>query len=312
MSYLVQNPILFLIFNRIETTKKVFESIAKVKPKRLYIAGDSARNHAESQKVTECRDFVLQNITWECEVKTRFLEQHLGCKHSLSSAILWFFSHEKQGIILEDDDVGNESFYRFCDEMLEIYKDAPQISMVSGWSALDFAPKAKESLKESYYFSKYNHIWGFASWARAWEKYELENANFECDFAKLTFDSKAEQKYWHKTFKSYYAGEIDTWDYPMSFCNWQNEMLCIYPKHNLIQNIGLNRADAAHTTGESKFENMRVEEMPFPLTHPCEIKRNVEMDKANFKAVFAPPNILVRVINKLSRMIFGRNAIKVS
>lgn len=319
MSYTTTSPILLLIFNRLDTTKEVLAAIAKVKPKRLYISGDSPRSGkidsngiAESTKVKECRDFVLNNINWECEVKTRFLDEHLGCKHSLSSAILWFFSNEKQGIILEDDDVGNESFFRFCDEMLELYKDNPQISMVSGWSALDFAPKAKASLKESYFFSKYNHIWGFASWARAWEKYELENENFEADFAKIPFDSDDERKYWHRTFKSYYDGEIDTWDYPMSFCNWKQGMLCIYPKENMIQNIGLNRADAAHTTGESKFETMATYEMSFPLIHPKEIKRNVEIDKANFRAVFAPPNIFVRIINKIARMTLGRNIIKVS
>lgn len=320
MSYTTKSPVLFMIFNRLETTRAVFEAIAKAKPKRLYISGDLERKGkiasdgvSESVKVKECRDFVLENISWECEVKLRFLDKHLGCKHSLSSAIRWFFENEEQGIILEDDDVPNESFWRFCDELLELYKDDKKISMISGWSAMDFFPKGtKDSIKTSYFFSKYNHIWGFASWRRAWERYELDNKSWESDFEKFSFDSKDERDYWHKVFKSYYAGEIDTWDYPMSFCNWKYDMLSIYPTQNLIVNIGLNRSDAAHTTSESKFENMPTYEIDFPLIHPQEVKRNIELDKANFKAVFAPANLAVRVINKLCRYILKRNVIKVS
>lgn len=320
MSYTTQNPVLFMIFNRLETTKAVFEAIARAKPKRLYISGDLEREGkvhsdgiSECVKVRECREFVLNNISWDCEVKVRFLDTHLGCKDSLSSAIMWFFENETQGIILEDDDVPNEGFWQFCDELLERYKDDEKISMISGWSATDFFPNgAKEGIKESYFFSRYNHIWGFASWARAWKKYRLDNESWESDFAKFSFDSRQEREYWHKVFKSYYAGEIDTWDYPMSFCNWQQDMLAIYPKDNMIVNIGLNRADAAHTTGESKFENMPTYETHFPLIHPPKVERNIELDKANFKAVFAPPNLAVRVINKLCRYMLKRNVIKVS
>lgn len=316
MNYHTKSPVLIIIFNRLDTVKRVLEAVSKVEPKKLYIASDCWRDGKvdrggalEEVKVKECREFVLNNISWDCEVKTKFATENLGCQMGPYSAIKWFFENEAEGIILEDDILPNISFFRFCDELLEKYKDNKNISMISGYSFLDFDKPFKQSLKESYQFSKYNYIWGYASWARAWENYELYSPNWKEDFEKMHFDSKEEKKVWRKGFRIYFSGKLDAWDYPMTFCNWKHNMLCIYPKENMIQNIGIAHPDSTHTVYNSKFENMETYEIDFPLIHPKEIKRNVELDKVNFNIVSREPNIIIRIINKLARIIIKRNII---
>ncbi|WP_290944906.1 methyltransferase FkbM [Helicobacter sp.] len=311
MAYVCQNAILLLFFNRLDTTLTTLEQIAKARPKKLYLAADGGRNTIEKRQIATIRASVLEHITWECEICTRFLDTNLGCKIAVSSAISWFFSHEKQGIILEDDCLPTLSFFRFCDELLERYAKQENIFMISGWSALDFAKNTsvntlspKAQLQEDYFFSKYPHIWGWASWARAWQKYQLEFSDFEAEFSLLdNFYSVRERRYWYKIFKSYSQGKIDTWDYPLVHSIWKHKGLCIYPKNNMIANIGFNRSDATHTTGDSKFATMPSYDIVFPLKHPNAITPNIVMDYISFAITFTPLSILVRIARKIRKYL---------
>ncbi|MCX2716541.1 methyltransferase FkbM [Helicobacter sp. MIT 21-1697] len=307
--YICKNPVLLLFFNRLDTLTQTLSQLAKVKPPRMYLAGDGARNEEEHNRIKAIREFLLQNITWECEIHTRFLDYNLGCKMAVSSSITWFFSCESQGIILEDDCLPNISFFRFCDELLEKYKMQQKVFMISGWSALDFAqnpsvetlsPKAQ--LQEDYYFSKYNHIWGWASWSRAWQNYQLELDTNEFKILN-NFCSKNEKNKWYKIIKNYAQGKIDTWDYPWTYSIWKANGLCIYPKANMILNIGLNRADATHTTGDSKFASMPTYELSFPLKHPTIINQNKDIDKVNFKIIFDVTPIYKRLYSKCKKFL---------
>ncbi len=296
--------------------RETFSQIARVKPPRIYLASDGAREGkanpqgiSESTLVQEVRAFLLDSIDWDCAVHTRFLDSNLGCKIAVSSAISWFFEHEEQGIILEDDCLPTLSFFRFCDELLARYRDEERVMMISGWSALDFAPNPsvellspKARLQEDYCFSKYNHIWGWASWARAWRKYELESSDFTKDFAHFDFSSAFERRSWRKIFGAYYGGKIDTWDYPWIFSIWKSCGLCVYPKNNMIKNIGFNRKDAAHTHGDSKFATMPSYELSFPLTHPSHIAPNPALDSLNFTITFALPCLAKRVVRKVYKI----------
>ncbi|GAD19053.1 hypothetical protein [Helicobacter fennelliae] len=318
MSYTCKNSILLLSFNRLDTLQRTLEQIAKHKPARIYLANDGARaNHRdshdvlESEKISTIRAYLIQTIStqwsWDCEIHTRFLDTNLGCKKAVSSAISWFFENEEQGIILEDDCLPNESFFRFCDELLERYKYQDNIFMISGFSGLDFAPKAKQSIQSDYFFSKYNHIWGWASWRRAWAKYELE-FDFNDALKLQNFTSTQERRYWHNIFKSYTQGQINTWDYPWTFSIWKHNGLSIYPKCNMIQNIGFNREDSTHTTGDSRFANMTAYELSFPLIHPPQITQDIYLDKVDFHVLFAPKHIIVRAIKKairITKKLFG-------
>lgn len=299
-----KTPILFLVFNRMDTTRQVFEKIRKIAPEKLYIASDGARKDKENEKqvVEEIRRYLLDSIDWQCEVKTLFREENLGCKYAVSGAITWFFQNEEMGIILEDDCLPTISFFRFCEECLNKYKNDERIMQVNGWTGIE----NNKISEKSYWFSKYTAIWGWASWRRAWSKYEIENKNFEKDFIKIkeNFNSTEEETYWYKIFKEYFNNKIDTWDYPWTFTVWKNNGMAIFPKLNMIQNIGMGHIEATHTKDKnSLFSKLLVHEDIGDITHPKIIEINIEMDMLNYK-LYSPLSFKNRIINKLKR-IFG-------
>ena len=178
----VNTPVLFLIFNRPETTEIVFSVIRKAEPPRLYVAADGPRpdypNDAESCEIVRA---IATDVNWDCKVKTLFRDQNLGCKLAASKAIDWFFEQELEGIILEDDCLPDQSFFWFCQELLGKYRDDTRIMHIGGTN-FQFG---KERTKYSYYFSRYAHVWGWASWRRAWKFYDVEMKNWR-DCRKLS------------------------------------------------------------------------------------------------------------------------------
>ena len=160
-------PILLIIFKRKDTALKVLETIKEVKPKKLYIAADGWRNEEEKIKCIDTREAVLKAADWECEVKTLFQDKNLGCCNGVSKAITWFFDNEEQGIILEDDIIAENSFFYYCEKLLDYYKDNEQIMHIAGDSPLD-----RKVGEASYYFATVQHCWGWASWRRAWKYYD--------------------------------------------------------------------------------------------------------------------------------------------
>jgi hypothetical protein len=163
-------PILFLIFNRPDTTDKVFEKIREIQPRQLFISADGPRpdRKDEREKCEEARK-VIQKIDWKCELKTNFSEKNLGCRVGVSSGIDWFFSQVSKGIILEDDCLPDASFFNFCKVLLEYYRNDERIMHIGGINVQDGRMRGTAS----YYFSKISHIWGWATWKRAWEKYDV-------------------------------------------------------------------------------------------------------------------------------------------
>ena len=182
-----QTPILFLIFNRPDTTKRVFESIRSIKPAKLYIAADGDRKDKVGEDLL-CKDTrsIIDLIDWECEIKTLFRPENLGCKIAVSSAIDWFFENEEQGIILEDDCLPNESFYIYCETLLNYYAFNERIMHISGNNFQDGMMRGNGS----YYFSNYNHIWGWASWKRAWKAYNVDLSFLTETLIEKQFDTK--------------------------------------------------------------------------------------------------------------------------
>ena len=160
-------PVLLIAFNRPETTKKVFEEIRKVKPKELFISIDGPRNEQEKQKTEEVKK-ILSNVNWHCKIHQRFSKENQGIIKGAGGAIDWFFDNVKEGIVFDDDCVPDQSFFRFCAEMLEKYRDNERVMHISG----DNFQSDKLKLNSSYYFSKYTYMWGWASWSRAWKQRE--------------------------------------------------------------------------------------------------------------------------------------------
>jgi hypothetical protein len=235
----MKKPVLFLIFNRPEYSQEVFNAIRLYKPDRLYVAADGPRSNIQNELILcEQTRSVLQLIDWPCDVKTLFRDSNLGCKIAVSSAIDWFFDNELDGIILEDDVVPNSDFFDFCEYNLEKYKNDNRIMMISGSN--HYSDQIHDS---SYFFSKQFSIWGWATWRRAWNLYDVnmtmwEDRNTKKDI-KYMFNGNYIWKHFENTFDSLYTTYLDTWDIQWVFACVVNNGLCITPKVNLITNIGL-------------------------------------------------------------------------
>lgn len=296
----LKTPVLFLVFNRPDTTKQVFEAIRKAKPPRLYVAADGPRENkpGEAEKVEAVREYVMNNIDWECEVKTLFRDKNLGCKYAVSGAITWFFENEEMGIILEDDCLPSQSFFWFCEELLEMYKDDMRIGMISG----DNFQKGIKRGEADYYFSVYNHIWGWASWANRWKNYDVNlNHIKDSSFIDEIFENKQTKNYWKAIFNDMKQHKIDTWDYQWTFTLWSKKQLTILPNVNLIKNIGFG-VDATHTTTVSELADMEHYEMVL-TTHPREIKRDLEADDFTSRLMFERKSLVERVVSKIKRAL---------
>jgi hypothetical protein len=300
----LKTPILFIVFNRPETTAKVFERIRQVKPLRLYLAGDGPREgrEGEKEKVNKVRE-ILTKLDWPCEVKTLLREKNLGCKKGVSTAISWFFEYEEQGIILEDDCLPHLDFFPFCENLLDRYARDERVSIITG----NNFQNGKWRGDGSYYFSKYNHIWGWATWRRSWLNYDGDLKFWpEWSNSKTWFNhmpDKVERKYWQNNFELVKKDQIDTWDYPWTASIWYKNGLTATPNVNLVSNIGFGK-DATHTNFENdKSANLPTKEIGV-ITHPLEIKQDLEADRYNFDNFFEGlnyrfPRNLFRLPNKI-------------
>lgn len=278
----MKKAILFLIFNRLDTTQRVFEEIKKAKPPRLYLASDGAREDKGGEKeiVQKTRDFILNNINWDCEVKTLFRDKNLGCGKAVSSAISWFFENEEDGIILEDDCLPHSSFFNFCEELLDYYKDNKKIWHISGDQ---FVPNFDNGA--SYYFAKNMHCWGWASWRDRWIQYEFDLNDYGENNVNKFSENRNVQKYWIEIVNSLKKDEIDTWDYQWMFCIVKNDGLCVNPSKNLVSNIGF-REDGTHTSDkDNPLANMPVYGID-EIIHPGEVKADQEAVDYIFKDHF--------------------------
>lgn len=256
----MRTPILFLVFNRPDTTKLVLDRIREIKPAYLYIAADGARidKEGEIEKCQAVRKLVMEGIDWECEVKTNFREQNLGCGKAVSQAITWFFEHVEEGIILEDDCLPHISFFSYCENLLSFHRNDHKVLLISGNNFLN----GKVTIPWDYYFSSFVHIWGWATWRRAWKEYDFKMTNLSLSHLRRQLDNRfgemgiAEQ--WITNFTACQKGEIDTWDFQLQYMVWSKNGLSAMPKNNLVSNIGFG-PDATHTTEDSKFSNLPSE-----------------------------------------------------
>jgi hypothetical protein len=292
-------PVLFLIFNRADTAVRAMEQLAKVRPAKLFIAGDGPRpdKPGEAELVEKTRQAVMEAVTWDCEVKTLFRDENLGCKLAVSGAIDWFFDQVEEGIILEDDCIADPSFFRFCGELLEYYRDEPLVMTISG---NNFQPHPRTEY--SYYFSRYMHCWGWASWADRWDHFDLEMTawKYPARRQKLLDDNiptKKEQKYWTKIFDRVAEGQIDSWAYIWTYSIWAQNGVNILPEVNLVQNIGFD-GQATHTKSNTSEFSIPTQSMHFPLKHPESIKRLSIADRYTYRNNFHRP-VWRKVIGKL-------------
>jgi len=298
----LKTPVAFIIFNRPDTTTRVFAEIAKAKPSKLLVVADGARTNkdGEAEKVAATRAIVKQ-IDWECELLTNFSEENLGCKKRVSSGIDWVFDQVEEAIILEDDCLPDPTFFRFCQELLERYRYDQRIGIISG----DNFQFGRYRNHDSYYFSKYVHIWGWATWRDRWQaSYDVELKKWPAvrngRWLEDMVGSKQESAFWKIIFERIYRNEFDTcWDYQWLFANWIEGRINIMPNVNLISNIGFG-VDATHTVRGSHLENLPVDKIVFPMTHPVGVFQNREADLFNYKE-----NINVSFLKRINNKLMG-------
>lgn len=262
--------VLFIVFNRLNYTQKVFEQIKKVKPNRFYISCDGPRKNVENEDkiVSELRVWLLDNIDWDCEVKTRFLEENSGgCKYGVSEAISWFFSCEEEGIILEDDCVPDESFFPYCKELLEKYRDDKRIWQIAGSNLLP-----QLVFDTSYYFSKMPDCWGWATWKDRWKYFTLDVSDYDIHYLNNFTSNKNFKLLWEDILYKVDTGIISTWDYQWVLIIIKNNGLCIAPSKNLVMNIG---EIGEHFSSNNEMLYKQVHSI-LPIIHPDNVIENYE------------------------------------
>ena len=282
-----ETPVLFLIFNREDTTQKVFDAIRQQKPRYLFVAADGARKNKpeDAEKCRRVREIIKQ-VDWDCELKTLFREENLGCKLAVSSAITWFFENVEQGIILEDDCLPDPSFFPYCEELLDRYKDDTRIGHISGNNFLQNIIEENRS----YDFCTCPHIWGWATWRRVWKNFDL-NFPFweeEKDKRHLLFYSNWEKFYFSSFISDALANKkkFSVWDTQYWFTLRLQSQMSVYPAVNLVTNIGLGEPDATHTTKKKNKQLVPISGIHFPLNHPKYVSRNKELDNKTVKKLF--------------------------
>jgi len=286
----LQSPVALLIFNRPELTERVFRAIAEARPRTLFVVGDGPRPDrlGEDDRCQRARR-VVERINWPCELVKNYAPSNLGCKHRVASGLTWVFEQAPEAIVLEDDCLPHPTFFRYCDELLERYRGDERVTAICG---ANFQQGPQRT--GSYYFSRYLHVWGWASWRRAWRHYDVELLRWprlrEGGWLKDLLGLQDEVDYWTAIFDAVHRGEIDTWDYQWLFASWVESGLCILPRVNLVSNLGFG-SDATHTATANPFAALPAREMRFPLDHPPFLIRDADCDRSTYEVMFRPPEI---------------------
>lgn len=306
-------PVALIFFTRPDTFKKVFEAVRKAKPKHLFLIQDGAREGRpdDVEKVKQCRE-IAETVDWECTVYRDYSEVNLGCGMRPSSGISWVFEHVDRAIILEDDCVPCETFFPFCDAMLEKYKDDDRIGYISGLNHFE----EWDCGKYSYFFTKTGAIWGWATWKRAWEKYDYYVHAINDKYISRIMPSQFVDKYDAEAKMKIYRNVNDTlnsnkklsfWDGQWGFVKYSQNQLVIVPKYNQISNIGVGVSSThAQTSKETKFIKYKnfffipTKNLEFPLTEQTVCMQDLEYDKLVNKCA---ESTMLRYKRKLKKFI---------
>ena len=302
-SYYAKNPLLFMTFNRPLETSQVFSQIRQAKPKRLYVASDGPRcnSKTDQENVMQVRQLVSE-VDWDCEVFYLFQELNLGCREGCSSALQWFFEHEEQGIVLEDDCLPTSTFFRFCDEMLERFKDDDEVTMIGGTNVYEHTlPVDSLAVRLDYPI-----LWGWAGYRRLFLKYDTRVKIRSKLFLGLllTRMHPMEKCFWIKMFLLLRLGYLDTWDYQLVFKMLVNKQKCIGSSINLVSNIGFGE-EATHTKNvDSTLNKLSIRDVAYDfstvsLSSLDDRKLNAHISSDQFRC----QNPLVMIGSKILRII---------
>jgi hypothetical protein len=284
IAFNLTTPVVFIIFNKIEATEKVFEVLKRVRPSKLFIIADGPRKEipeedficAQVRKITE-------EINWECEVFRNYADENLGLRKRIMTGLHWVFQNVMEAIIIEDDCLPDDSFFKFCQDMLKKYEHNEKVLTISGNKILsDIKPE------KSYYFSRFAHIWGWATWKRTWENFVNQSIDLTEDKIKNILEnnlnSKSAVRYWQTLIGESRSGIIDAWSLKLQLMQFMKSGLTVIPSKNLVVNLGFGTEQATNTKGSGGlYRKMKLETISFPLSHPELVEQNLEADKIEIK-----------------------------
>jgi hypothetical protein len=307
----LETPVALLIFNRPDLTAQVFEAVRAARPKRLLVVADGPRNDAERARCEAARAAATK-VDWECRLETNFSDGNLGCKRRVSSGIDWIFEQCEDAIILEDDCLPAPSFFPFCEKLLRRYRDDERVMAIGGTNLDTRSP----TRAETYFFTRYGSICGWASWRRAWKHYDVELRAWpevrRSGRLRDVFDRRAERWYWTQIFDLMSDGAIDTWDYQWYFARFFQNGLVAVPSVNMVANLGF-RSDATHTPEAMPkvWEPAKERHDLRELVHPPVVVTSRDADRFYFDEVFNPRGLTGLVTFGLrqyaKRLLNGRN-----
>jgi hypothetical protein len=284
----LQTPIAILVFNRPEITRKLVEAVLRAKPPKVLVFADGPRpDHPEDAALIEAAKAAISDAPWECEVLTNYSDTNLGTKYRPATGLDWVFQNVEKAIFFEDDVLPHPSFFRFCDELLERYQDDERVMMISGNNFMG----GRRLTTDSYLFSHYAGIWGWATWRRAWRHYDVELREWpalrETRFLHDVLSNEGEVALWRQFFDRIVSGETQTWDHQWQFALWKHRGLSVMPAVNLCTNVGFGPAAQHYKEFDPKLAAVPVHEMQFPLQHPATIVRNREADDFAFRELLS-------------------------
>lgn len=294
-------PIALIIYRRPDTTRRVFETVKRVQPSRLFIVADGPSDKVDRERCEATRS-IVEKIDWKCDVYRNYADTNMGCRKRVSSGLDWVFENTDRAIILEDDCLPSESFFSFCASLLGRFEDDDRIMHINGNTfGADFSGLSPYS----YGFCNYAQVWGWATWKRAWDHYdaemenwpEFENAGFLSSLDGSTRALDVRREKWGRTYQK----KIDTWDYQWHFAVASQAGLSIAPRKNMVSNIGFD-AMATHTTNaESAKAEIKPHEIERELVHPSFVVADKRINKVYRENMLAP-SLQTRIQNKLKRM----------
>ncbi|MEY2486510.1 MAG: hypothetical protein QOH39_2158 [Verrucomicrobiota bacterium] len=285
---MLNTPVALIAFRRPQFTERVLQAIGRVQPRTMLVFADGPRpGNAGDIEACRATRALVDGLDWDCEVLKQYSDVNLGCGRGPATAIDWIFSQVPEAIILEDDCLPDPSFFHFCEEMLERYRNDERVMHIGGSTY----QRGTLPVPYSYFFSCFNGAWGWATWRRAWKFFDLSVKRWPLlrDTTWLTdiLEDKKAVGIWAKEFAEAYnrGGEVGYWDHQWTFACWANSGLSVRPNRNLVSNIGCCENATNTLSAADPRANLPAGEMTFPLIHPPMVLQNRELDRRFLKEV---------------------------
>lgn len=286
----MNTPVALCLFNRPQLTRQVFAAVARARPPVLLVVADGPRSgRPEDASLCAQARAIVEAVDWPCRVERQYADANLGCRRRIATGLDWVFSQVDEAIVLEDDCLPDPTFFRFCEELLARYRDDERVHMVRGGNFFGDRPP----VSSSYHFSRWYHIWGWATWARAWRHNDPTTARWpalrDSQWLESLLSDSAMVARARAILDDNHAGKVDTWEYDWVFSGWLRGALAACPARNLVTNIGFG-PDAAHgRDAQHPHAGLTTAPMSFPLVHPDRVALDAVADRIEWERLNRPP-----------------------